>query len=167
MSNKKRRLQKVNRQQLLIILSVIFLVAAAYYYFNPGTQQVELYFERPDGSKTSAFQAAVASTEQERSRGLMFVKELPTHQGMLFVFPSETKQGFWMKNTYIPLDIIFIDSQRKVVGIVDSARPLTTKQREIDRPSRYVLELNGGVAKQQNITVGSKLVLKDELLSAS
>lgn len=96
----------------------------------------------------------VADTPGERSLGLQYRNELEEGQGMLFLFPSEEIQSFWMKNTPISLDMVFINSQRKVVGIIHEAVPLSTAPRSIATPSRFVLEIKGGLSRQSGIEVG-------------
>jgi uncharacterized membrane protein (UPF0127 family) len=90
----------------------------------------------------------VANDEPARERGLMFRKSMPTDHGMLFIFPDELPRSFWMKNTYLPLDIIFINSTHQVVGVVHHAEPLTMTPRSIPTPAQYVLEVNAGFAKR-------------------
>ncbi len=99
----------------------------------------------------------VVRTEEDRARGLMFRRELGAQQGMLFVFDQEEIQSFWMKNTYIPLDMIFINNAMQVVGVVEHAEPLTTTSRRVGNPSRYVLEVNSGFAKQHGVSAGAKV----------
>ena len=99
----------------------------------------------------------IADSITSRARGLMHRKELPQDQGMLFIFANSAKRSFWMKNTYIPLDMLFIDDQQTIVGIVENATPETTVARTVDAPSRYVLEVNGGFCQKHQIQVGSKV----------
>lgn len=110
----------------------------------------------------------IADTEGKRAKGLMFRKsgELPEDQGMLFIYPDEGLRSFWMKNTFIPLDMIFMDSQKTVVGIVESASPLTESPRKVDRPSQLILELNAGSAKKWGIAVGSVFKTEEQLPTA-
>ena len=96
-------------------------------------------------------QVEVAKSHEERSRGLMFRKELADGSGMLFIFERERDQTFWMKNTYIPLDMIFIRGDMTIAGIVHEATPLTLTQRSVGLPSLYVLEVPGGWAKSHGI----------------
>jgi uncharacterized protein len=103
---------------------------------------------------------AVVSVEVVKSRpmierGLMFREQLAENDGMLFLMPDEEIQGFWMKNTLIPLDLIFIGSDMKVVGIVENAEPKTTRNRSVGKPSRYVLEVNGGWSAKHGIGPGA------------
>jgi uncharacterized membrane protein (UPF0127 family) len=87
--------------------------------------------------------------------GLQYRNELAEDQGMLFLFPAEETLTFWMKNTPIPLDMIFIGSDLKIVGIVHDAVPFSTTTRSVGVPSRFVLEIKGGLAKQKGIEVGA------------
>ena len=109
------------------------------------------------GGKEAVFQVEIADTPGKRETGLMYRNELAEDRGMLFVFPDETVLTFWMKNTPIPLDMIFIGSDLKIVGIVRNAVPFTLNPRAVDAPSRYVLEINGGVAQKRGIETGDKM----------
>jgi uncharacterized membrane protein (UPF0127 family) len=84
----------------------------------------------------------------------MFREKLGTDEGMLFVFQESTDHSFWMKNTLLPLDMIFIDERREVAGVVERATPLSTEPRSVGRPSRFVLEVNGGFAAAHGVRVG-------------
>lgn len=106
----------------------------------------------------------VAATPESRSLGLMFRKRLEANEGMLFVFEREEAHPFWMKNTYIGLDMIFIDNARRVVGIIKNAQPLTTTTRSVVAPSRYVVEVNAGFAQENGIEPGTKVQLPDDSL---
>jgi uncharacterized membrane protein (UPF0127 family) len=96
----------------------------------------------------------IADTPEALARGLMYRRDLGADAGMLFVFPKESDQQFWMKNTPIPLDMVFIDKQRRIVGIVPEARPFTTNSRGVGVPSQYVLEVNGGFCVRHGISPG-------------
>lgn len=100
------------------------------------------------------FGVELALTDAERQRGLMHRTQLADDAGMLFIFDHSRVQSFWMKNTLIPLDMIFIEEGGAIAGIVESAEPLTTTARRVDRKSRYVLELNGGAARRFGIAPG-------------
>ena len=90
-------------------------------------------------------------------RGLMYRKHLKSDCGMLFIYPAEKTHTFWMKNTYIPLDLIFIGSGFRIVGIVQNCQPLSLKQINIDAPSMYVLEVNAGFAAKHSIQDGCQV----------
>jgi hypothetical protein len=102
----------------------------------------------------------VAATPESRARGLMWREELPAGQGMLFVFAEEEVQSFWMRNTLIPLDMLFIDSEGRIVGIVERAQPRTLTGRSVGVPGRYVLEVPGGWCQSKGIATGDTVVLE-------
>ena len=110
--------------------------------------------------KGRCFSVELARTDQERSQGLMFRESLGHNQGMLFLFDEERPYPFWMKNTRIPLDIIWIDKNKKVVFIKRDARPCTLDECETIYPlgkAMYVLELNAGVADEIKLNPGDSL----------
>lgn len=127
---------------------------------------------RPDPSLTIGGQrinVEVANTPAERQKGLMYRTDLRENQGMLFIFPNQQQRRFWMKNTRIPLDIVFIDSGGEVIN-VEQADPepgvpeKDLKQYRSERPAKYVLELNQGFSASHNIEKGSKVVFGGELV---
>jgi uncharacterized membrane protein (UPF0127 family) len=87
----------------------------------------------------------------------MYRKELARNAGMVFIFPETAQHSFWMKNTPLPLDMIFLDEEKKVVGIIESAVPYSTKSVGVSAPSKYVIEVNAGVADELGIAVGMKV----------
>ena len=97
----------------------------------------------------------IADSPAEQRRGLMFRKELAADHGMLFTFAIEEEHPFWMKNTYIPLDMIFVDAARKVVGVVANAEPLNETALTVGKPSKYVVEVNAGFAAKNGIGEGA------------
>ena len=103
----------------------------------------------------TAFRVEVVTRPESRAQGLMFRRSLPADGGMLFVFEDEDVQSFWMRNTLIPLDMLFITQAGRVVGIVENAAPLTESPRTVGLPSRYVLELRGGAARLAGIRAGA------------
>ncbi len=96
----------------------------------------------------------IADTPAERALGLKYRRELKEDRGMLFLFPSERIQSFWMKDTPLSLDLIFIGGHRRIVGIIHQATPFSTASLSVPVPSRYVLELRGGAARRQDIRIG-------------
>jgi len=105
----------------------------------------------------------IADTGALRTRGLMWRTELPEGTGMLFIFPSEVVQSFWMRNTLIPLDMLFIDKRGRVVGVVQAAEPRTLTSRTVGKPSLYVLEVPGGWASRNAVRAGSVMELEGGL----
>lgn len=98
------------------------------------------------------------SLEQQR-RGLMYVRELPDSTGMLFVYERDELKSMWMKNTYIPLDIVFARSDGSVAAVARNTEPLSLQSIGSGEPVRYVLELNAGVTDRLRIDTNSRLVL--------
>jgi len=102
----------------------------------------------------------IAATEQEKQEGLMFRESLPADQGMLFVFNQANLHSFWMKDTYLPLDIIWINNQHRVVHI-EKAVPCPEKDNcplyQSNTPAKYVLEANAGFIQANEIKIGDKV----------
>jgi uncharacterized protein len=105
----------------------------------------------------------IADNAPLRTRGLMWRSELADGTGMLFIFPSEVVQSFWMRNTLIPLDLLFIDRQLRVVGVVQWAEPRTLTSRTVGKPSLYVLEVPGGWTSRNGVRAGSTVELEGSL----
>jgi uncharacterized membrane protein (UPF0127 family) len=99
----------------------------------------------------------LARTDEERARGMMHRRELGPEAGMLFLFSECEQRAFWMKNTLLPLDMLFIDDGGRVVGLIERAEPLTTSPRDPGVPSRYVLEVNGGWAARHGVRPGDRV----------
>jgi len=110
-------------------------------------------------SKTGVhvFAVEIADTDATREKGLMFRKSLPEGQGMLFDFHEEQPVGFWMQNTYIPLDMIFIRGDGSILRIAENTEPLSTRIIPSGGPVRAVLELIGGSAHKFGIAPGDKV----------
>lgn len=106
---------------------------------------------------THSFLVELAASDQERARGLMYRKELPEGRGMLFDFKREQEVGFWMKNTYIPLDMIFIRADGTIRRIAANTEPLSERTVSAGGPVRYVLEVIGGTARKLGIEPGDKV----------
>lgn len=110
-------------------------------------------------------QIEIADTSLKRATGLMYRKSLPQNQGMLFIFDETAKHIFWMKNTLVPLDIIWLDENFKIVDISRSTPPCTTQKCQTYMPSspaKYVLEVNSGISEQNNLKIGDQLKFAGE-----
>ena len=119
--------------------------------------------------KGHRFYVEIADTNESRARGLMFRDAMDPDRGMLFIFESEQPQAFWMKNTKIPLDIFYFDSERKLVSVSAGVPPCTTAicpSYPSAAPARYTLELNAGLAKQLSIKPGDELNIDPAVLAA-
>jgi uncharacterized membrane protein (UPF0127 family) len=135
---------------LLCVLMIITCAACA-----SGGPSVEL------GGKT--FAVEIADTREKQALGLMFRDSMPDDQGMLFIFPNEAPRSFWMKNTRIPLDIMYFDKELKMVSISADTPPCKITRcpsYPSKAPAMYVLELNAGAAKKLGVGEGDKLTLK-------
>lgn len=110
-------------------------------------------------SKTGVhiFGVEIANTEAQREKGLMFRKNLPDGQGMLFDFKREQDVSFWMQNTYIPLDMIFIRGDGTILRIAENAEPLSTRLIASGGPVLAVLEVIGGTARKLGIAAGDRV----------
>ena len=122
-----------------------------------GTVAVKL------GAET--FKVEVAATDRARQLGLMHRKSMPQDRGMLFVFPEERELSFWMKNTHIPLDIVYADRNGKVVSI-KQMRPLDETSVPSDGPSKYAIEVNRGAAARAGVKVGDVISIPEEAREA-
>lgn len=112
--------------------------------------------------KGKQFQVEIADDEAERERGLMFRDDMAADHGMLFIHDSEAPQSYWMKNTHIPLDILYFDRQHKLVSAQERVPPCSAGDRcppyPSEGPALYVLELNAGTADALGVKPGDELV---------
>jgi uncharacterized membrane protein (UPF0127 family) len=108
-------------------------------------------------SGVQRFSVEVMRTEAEREKGLMFRRFMPADRGMLFDFKSEQSVMMWMKNTYIPLDMVFIRRDGTVSHVAENAEPLSERIIPSDGPAYAVLEINAGLARQLGIAPGDKV----------
>ena len=102
----------------------------------------------------------IADDDYERARGLMYRKSISSDQAMLFIFKEEAKRSFWMKNTRIALDILFLDKEQKIVDLKKNLSPYSTQSTVSKSPAMYVLELKAGVIDSLGIDIGARLAYK-------
>jgi len=119
-----------------------------------GLPEVPLSFVNPDGS-VARLTAEVASTESQHMTGLMYRQSMARDRAMIFVFQDEQKRYFYMKNTYIPLDMVFVSGRGEVLGVVENNRPLSLESRGVDAPAKFVVEINAWEASRLGIRAGS------------
>lgn len=137
------------------IILLLILSAAIFVFFILKNKYKQTIVEINE----TEIQVEIANSTAKRTKGLMFRKYLPEGSGMLFVFPNEAKHSFWMANTLIPLDIIWINSNKEVVYIENGVPPCTESVRsacKIYKPNtdaKYVLELNSGKSSDLNIQI--------------
>ena len=112
------------------------------------------------GGSAYRFDIELATTPDERERGLMYRKSLGANAGMLFMYPDEEPVAFWMKNTLIPLDMLFIKADGQIVHVARNAVPLDETPIASGQPVRAVLEINGGAADALGIKEGDTVEYK-------
>ncbi len=108
--------------------------------------------------KSQVFRIEVMKSVEERAKGMMFREELAPDRGMLFVFNVVAKQNFWMKNTLIPLDIIFIDETGRIIKVHKMAKPRDEGLIPSGKPVLAVLEIKGGEAEKRGIKAGNRVI---------
>lgn len=162
-------LTKNKKVSLLVFFGFFILVCALGFYFfdsgNVGKKGDSEIKQVCIEDITGCFNVSIADSPFKRQIGLMFRDTLAQNEGMFFVFDEPGQYGFWMKNTYFPLDIIWIDENMRVVFIAKNVQPcLETEQEDKecetyspDRYAKYVLELNSGLSDKFGITVGKKV----------
>ena len=139
-------------KKVWILIGLVIMMIFIIIFLSYNQEKTEVCFEE------NCFLVELAKTDVEKERGLMFKKSLENNRGMLFIFNEEGRYNFWMKNTLITLDIIWINSEKEVVYIEHSAEPCSeTCESIIPRVNaQFVLEINGGVAKKLNINIGDR-----------
>jgi uncharacterized membrane protein (UPF0127 family) len=160
------RLKRLARHLLLLLLASPACSEAGSRQARAADAEVRMLSQRGkvtirtgDGRQLQ-LDVEIASNDPDRARGLMFRKTMPEMAGMIFVFPDDVVRSFWMKNTYLPLDMLFIAADGKVVGIVENAEPLTVTPRSVDANAKYVLEVNGGWCARHGVVKGDKVSLE-------
>lgn len=124
----------------------------------PFRKQGSLAFlSAQSGDTISVIDIEVADNDQRRARGLMYRKSMPENAGMLFIHNKSDIQSFWMKNTYIPLDMIFVDAEKNIVTIHANTTPLREWSYASTKPALYVVEVNGGYCAKNDIAEGDKI----------
>jgi uncharacterized protein len=121
----------------------------------PDLEREQIAAETPTG--THRFTVWIADDDRSRARGLMFVRELPADHGMLFLFGKPRFVSFWMKDTPLPLDLVFIDAEGMVVNVAAEATPHSLEPIESEAPVTAVLELAGGTAGRIKLSRGSRI----------
>lgn len=121
-----------------------------------GLEVIPLTVTTP-GGQAHAFRVEVARTPQQQARGLMFRTEMGADEGMLFPYDPPRVLSFWMKNTVLSLDLVFVGSDRRVINVAANAVPYSEQSILSDAPAIATLELNAGRAKELGIVPGSKV----------
>lgn len=158
---------KISTQKIVIALLALAVIGffivnnfitnepkVEYYSF---TKEGELTFTDSLGALKAKIDLEIADTEYERQLGLMNRKEMKENEGMLFIFPRQDYQSFWMRNTLISLDIMFVNDQKKIVTIHKGTKILSDTSYPSTEPSIYVVETLAGFTDRHNIQVGDKI----------
>jgi uncharacterized protein len=145
----------------IIVIIILFLLAFSFSYYvnlDNNSEISQVCFEE------KCFDIEIADSDEERQTGLMFRESLAENAGMLFIFEGNGVYGFWMKNTLIPLDIIWINSDMVVVFIKENALPCIEGGECIgygpNQEALYVLEVNSGVVEEIGLSIGEKVRFK-------
>lgn len=109
------------------------------------------------GKQIKEIDIELADDSEQRAQGLMYRKSMGDNQGMLFIMERNEQQGFWMKNTYISLDIIYVAADSTIVDIYKNAKPLTTTSMPSRGPAKFVVEVNGGWTTKHGVAKGDKI----------
>ncbi|HEX8341944.1 MAG TPA: DUF192 domain-containing protein [Tepidisphaeraceae bacterium] len=115
---------------------------------------------------TAELELEIADEDPERETGLMYRAAMPAGHGMLFIFPDEVPRSFWMKNTYIPLDILYLDARGKIVSI-KPMRPLNLDGVTSEKPAKFAIELNRGGAAATGAAVGDVIAVPPDLVAGA
>jgi uncharacterized membrane protein (UPF0127 family) len=148
----------VMRRCLLVLLAVLSVLTLPFAGADGRVAAADLQsLEIASKSGVHVFAVELASTPEEHAKGLMYRRQLPEGQGMLFDFHREQPTSFWMKNTYIPLDMIFIRGDGRILRIAENTVPLSETLVPSGGPVRAVLEVNAGTAKKLGIAPGDRV----------
>ena len=144
----------------LLLLSAVAVASSndpsAQDYQGPKLPHGRLIFSDAFGGQT-VVDVEVASAPKTRERGLMWRTSLRDGEGMIFLFPDQREHSFWMKNTLIPLDMVFFDEKWRIVGILEGVPPENLDPRSVNRPSQAVLEVPSGWCARAGVRGDSKV----------
>jgi uncharacterized membrane protein (UPF0127 family) len=170
----KSQTEKKKIKPVYQIIAVVAVLAFLFFLIFPGVFQKdneveeytfnkegELTFSDSLGNTKAKIDIELADTEFDRQLGLMKRKSMEENQGMLFIFPDEDLKSFWMRNTFISLDIIFVNSKKEIVTIHKNTRVLSDQSYPSSAPAIYVVEVVGGFTDKHNIKEGDKISWMD------
>ena len=140
-----------------VLVWVTFVVLGLWVSASPTAPAGQQTIEIASKSGVHSFAVEIADNEAEREKGLMYRKELPEGRGMLFDFHRDQEVSFWMRNTYIPLDMIFIRGDGQIQRIEENTEPLSDRLIPSGGPVRAVLEVTGGTARKLGIAPGDRV----------
>jgi uncharacterized membrane protein (UPF0127 family) len=164
----KSKRKNIKNKQLLFPMVGIMVIAIIFFYWtsivnntekksaggiksHSALGQGQVTFISPDSSQKETILVEIAEDDYSRANGLMYREDLPENQGMLFIFEDERQQYFWMKNTPVSLDMIFVNTDNKIVNIEKYTMPYSTKSYPSRKPALYVIEVVAGYSDQHGI----------------
>jgi len=154
----------MKRITLVILVVVVSPVVALYFVPLPAAAQQDVVFpestleiETQSGTRHT-FRIELAETDPLRQRGLMFRNEMAPDAGMLFTYKRDRVISMWMANTYLPLDMLFIESDGRISRIAESTIPLSRESISSRKRARGVLELNAGTVRRLGLSVGDRVI---------
>jgi uncharacterized membrane protein (UPF0127 family) len=168
-SEQKSSKQKTKISLQRIIIGILALAVIGFFIVNnfitkepkveyyTFTKEGELTFTDSLGTLKTKINLEIADTEYERQLGLMNRKEMKENEGMLFIFPDVDFRSFWMLNTYISLDIIFLNENRQIITIHKNTATLSQQSYRSTAPAKYVVEVLAGFTNRHNIQIGDKI----------
>ena len=178
-SSQQRTTRQSHRGRLLVLLIVVAVVIAVLTTLTnssdtpmtsesapPGssslpqlkfTKNGELTFISAKNTFIATIDVEIADTPEKRSMGMMYRSALGDRQGMLFVFPEEEYQSFWMKNTAVSLDMIFVSAKNEIVTIHEDTTPYSPQSYSSTKPAQFVVEVNAGFVAKHGIAVGDRI----------
>lgn len=144
-----------------LILSLLFsammvAVSAQECPKNPGPE-LNLPQQNLTFANNTQITVEYAKSDQEKARGLMYRTSMPEEHGMLFAWDKNARRFFWMHNTCIPLDMLFVDSNKEIVGILRNVPIMSDKIYTVEKPAQYVIEVNAGFAARHEIEEGMRV----------
>ena len=161
------KLNNFTKSIILLAISSLLLLISSCKEDKKAITQTEITFKKEgelslfkaeNDSLIAKYDIEIADNDYETQTGLMNRKSMKDNNAMLFVFPNMQTRSFYMKNTLIPLDIIYLDNNNTIVSIQENAKPLDETSLPSGSPAQYVLEINGGLSQQLNIEVGDKMM---------
>lgn len=147
--------------RIIVITAFIILALVAAYYLSMyaiGDEGNRVESTDSNGRVTTVY-VEVADTPREQERGLMYRASMDEHKGMLFIFSGDAPRSFWMKNTPLPLDMVFVNSRMDIVDINHNATPNSLNVFTSKEGCKYVVEVNGGFCRGHGIGVGDQIKL--------
>lgn len=168
---KQSKSKNTTQPQWLKLSAILILIAIAAFFiiknltnkpvheeeFYTFTKEGELTFTDSLGNTKAKIDLEIADNEFKRQLGLMNRKSMKDNEGMLFIFPVERMQSFWMRNTFFSLDMIFVNKDKRIVTIHKHTKKLSDQSYPSTKPAMYVVEVNAGYTDKHNIVVGDKI----------